>query len=350
MRWTGSLTTVIALGGCAVVEERSVIEQHELGDHCGDRACGGNSPIVATYPFHDLHKRGFINSDGFAIVKFEKETSGTAVKYDVDVVAGKLVGRNPLGDISGADLAGATLTLRHTTSNGTNHYDLRIEAVALTIPYWADAPGGSGTGALEGYHLKWHPTPYSDNEAENVCTNFGPQDALGMDAPYAVVFEGDRINRYTKTFYGYDTHWFNIGCSGHALAKLALNGHTAAAAADGFETRSSDRQAMLKMLAADYCGRGTAFTIPGQKLGWHDANDYTHVTGDVALEARWTSEGAYCLETPRILANRTLEGDKMFEPGIERVIELECGRRPPRCENVDPGDLEDAYVVSVNPL
>src|SRR5207302_89273 len=149
----------------------------------------------------------------------------------------------------------------------------------------------------------------------NVCQNPPSQtdftgapnpDLLGMDAFHAVVFEGDRIDAWQKTVATtIEASWFNIGCAGSTLAKMQLTGHTHVGLQDGLATTMDQRQTMLKMLAADYCGNGTPYTVAGQPLHWADEYNWMHAMASDALEARWTSAGADCLNTPRIEANHT---------------------------------------------
>src|SRR6185295_14217582 len=97
----------------------------------------------------------------------------------------------------------------------------------------------------------------------------GPDpEALGLPSDEAILFEGDRIDLVHKTVaVEPDPDWFTIGCSGHVLAKLHLTRNTIAStrSVPGVESFAG-RQATLKLLTADYCGDGTAFTVAGQQL------------------------------------------------------------------------------------
>ena len=116
----------------------------------------------------------------------------------------------------------------------------------------------------------------------------------------------DRYDARTKTVRetGGDDTWFNIACAGTAIAKLHLLRHTWAADRDGAHPTTVDqRQALLKLLAADYCGTGKAFTVEGQPLAysfdqrWARAVDWN---GAASVDAVWDANHAVCLRTPRL--------------------------------------------------
>jgi hypothetical protein len=95
----------------------------------------------------------------------------------------------------------------------------------------------------------------------------------------------------------------------------------------------NQRTALLKMLAADYCGTGKAFTVTGVPLrfqgrGWVEEHGFADAQ---VREAIWTEHGAFCLSTPRM---------KTFVSPFGTVtiseIEAECKDAhrvlPPSCE------------------
>jgi hypothetical protein len=177
-------------------------------------------------------------------------------------------------------------------------------------------------------------------------------DLLGMTALTAVMFEGDRIDSVAKTVSPkIDTTWFNIGCAGHAIAKLALTGHTEAARFDGYATTTQERQAMLKMLTGDYCGHGEAFTAPGERLYWRDDHHWMDYLGPVhtPVEARWTPIGAACLGAPRLDVNAPV----MWPPGLQMPVisanRAGCPTLMP-CSDLDPAKQDGFHLVSANPL
>jgi hypothetical protein len=178
-------------------------------------------------------------------------------------------------------------------------------------------------------------------------------DLLGMNSFQSVVFENDHIDAAKKTVkLRPEKSWWNIGCAGHALAKLHLTGHTSGAQAlHGFHTDQKLRQTTLKMITADYCGTGLAFTVAGQPLGWMDKpswNDYAPgFTGK--RESEWTEKGASCINTPRVHANVTPLGAATFAT-LEDSIKEECGWvRPAYCKDADIYNLNGAHIISSNP-
>src|ERR1041384_2518099 len=132
----------------------------------------------------------------------------------------------------------------------------------------------------------------------------------------AVVFEGDRYDPQHKIVSDvtWTTPWFNLACAGSVPAKMLLMRRTNAASfgRDGvrwYTLSTRERQAMLKMFTADYCGTGQAFTVDGQPLIWWESHhwyDETPLLGLPAprpvasVEALWDENGALCLTTPRM--------------------------------------------------
>jgi hypothetical protein len=153
----------------------------------------------------------------------------------------------------------------------------------------------------------------------------------------ALIFRGDRYDPVSaKITTGIDS-WINIACAGTAIAKMHLLRHTLAGSEGPFSTTVSQRQAMLRMLTADYCGDGTAYTVDGHPLRYADAGGWHHAYIDLSngtdrhkVEGVWGPKGAVCLDRPRMVAR-----DK-----------IHC--KVPAC----PADLtswrELGHVVSVN--
>src|SRR5262249_14182323 len=85
-----------------------------------------------------------------------------------------------------------------------------------------------------------------------------------------------------------------------------------------FHTDPLQRQAMVKMFAADYCNTGEAFTVDGHPLLYDDskhwfapgsigvpavsvAPDGTLSPPGSTMEALWTDHGALCVSQPRLV-------------------------------------------------
>ncbi|HWU87217.1 MAG TPA: ADYC domain-containing protein [Kofleriaceae bacterium] len=315
---------------------------------CTEWQCGSNSPQIATYPFHELNTRGLENAQGFSVIGLRKGS----LSYTLSVEGGKIIGRGGAVTLQGLDLKDAQIWVRHLT----NTYAIRITDVQTT-PMFATLAGQPKQ--LETYLLDVNElvngvptTPGWRNLCHNPPSRDNP-DVLGMNTYHSVVFEGERINATAKTIGTVlESSWFNIGCAGHALAKMALSGHTEAARlVQGFATTIPERQAFLKMVSGDYCGTGKPFTVAGQPLQWMDAHGYTKYmlpAGSLALEARWTPTGAACLNTPRVNANPTPLGTTVFNGAVVGAIAAECPL-PPSCAG-GVASFNGAYLLSANPL
>ena len=349
MRRLAPLISLLATStlGCAELPDESLGATEQASIDCDEWICGSNSPVIATYRFHELNINGLPNAEGFSVISLWK----AGINYHLHVEQGRIIGRAGSLQIAGAALAGAQIRIRQ----GTNTYALQITALGAVQTF---AQLGGTTRTIETYQLdaaQLSSTGVPLTDVRNLCANPPPRyspDLLGMNQAHALVFEGERIDRATKTINtAIDPTWFNIGCAGHALAKMAVNAHTEAArVAWGFNTTVLDRQTILKMLTADYCGTGKAFTVAGQPLQWRDWRGYTqYVTSplNLALEARWSPSGATCLNTPRVDANPTQLGTLIFGGNVMAEIAAECGALPP-CAG-GPTVFNGAIFLSANP-
>jgi hypothetical protein len=133
----------------------------------------------------------------------------------------------------------------------------------------------------------------------------------------------------------------NIACTGTVVSKLHLLGHTAASMTPEQRTTLGQRQAMLRMLTADYCGIGHAFTknrtpIHFTARGASPFQGYAPGAGE-ALEAVWTDRGASCIGAPR-------HAD--YER-IASVCKAAGVRVPPRCAAATP---DPSLLAAPSPL
>lgn len=118
---------------------------------------------------------------------------------------------------------------------------------------------------------------------------------------------------------------FRLACRGHLLWKAARMSYRPTSDRGlGRTTTAAQRRATLGMLAADYCGTGRRFTVPGTPLYWQNRAGWM-VTGapprtGVAVEAGWNHDGAVCLEIPRLAGRYS-----------RAMIEDACGRAIPAC-------------------
>lgn len=350
MRTIETLLTLTALAGCHGLDEARVA-QPAGGGPCENILCG-NSPEVPYMGFHDLSLSGQLNALGISIEAIGGRAQirkGTAT-YDLAVAGGRLSGMaGSVPVLEGQALVGADLVL---LQDGAPLYAIHIDSVREGIPF----PFQPGT--FDAYRFTRHPVgkpPVPDQHLCNGPMLYPPKKDhyevfLGMEIGETLVFERDRIDAATLTMSaGPDPDWFNFGCAGHTLAKLHLTGHTCAAqgVSCGKQAAWVMRQAALKLLAADYCGTGETFTVPGTPLVWTSAAIH-YAQHPLGLEARWTEAGAACLGTPRL--DVYPDPDGQFPDGVWAAVEDRCpqGSIPPPCTNLDVLDFDGAVLVSGN--
>lgn len=347
MQTIGTLFLMTVIAGCAGLET-SAVEQHQGDPECTSYLCG-NSPEVPYAGYHELNLAGESNAQGITI----QTVGGRAairkglMTYELTVDQSRLRGLdNGVLALTGQDLVGAEIVL---LQHGTPLYAIYIEAVRqIAFPFQV--------GTLETYRFTWHEVgklPVPDQHLCNGPMLFPPKKEgyevfLGMEADETLVFEGDRIDADAKTMSQHpDPDWFNFGCAGRTLAKLHLSGQTCAARGPTCTDKAAWRlrQASLKMLVADYCGKGQAFTKPGTPLVWTGGPFY-YAQSPADLEARWTEAGAACIGRPRLDAH---PDPNAYPDGVLAAIAEACpGTAPPACANMDPLVMDGAELVSGN--
>jgi hypothetical protein len=351
-----------ALGACVVDEEPEL----ELGEvvqeaKCNPMACGMNSPTLGKWGFHELDVLGATNDEGFWIKSFRRNgaphfpyVSGSRL-WAYDYATWQWVW--------GQDVAGSEFVI----GIGSREFLLRVKSVGeMTYPVPEDT-----ADPLETYVLEWAPSSGGvviGDVWRNVCSGFpgGPGDwgggsgtgedlqyweqweLLGQDPIEAVLFEGDRIDGTAYEVQAApDWSWFNIGCAGHTVSKLHLTRNTIAS---GYGMPWNERQATLKMLAADYCGTGHAFTVSGQRLVWQDPHGIVEFFRyPTTLEARWNEYGAACLDYPRMLSPSTPNGIDAFPDLMQQIKDACGGVLPPSCGSPWPWDFDGQLRVSAIP-
>lgn len=338
--------SAVMMAGC-VVED--VVDEENLGEveqgiamGCPAWECGTNSPILNGHGFHDLDERGYVTQDGFRLLGFEQYGK----PYRLDVQRGRLLGREittdgTLGTIRVSsdllNLKGATMKIENT--NTKEVFTVMVAEVNTENVYWATPTGWTTPPRFESYKLVWD-DPQSPGEWPNVCAN-GATTAEGIPAEHTVLVEGDRINGIYKTVTSADGNLFNLGCAGHAIAKMHLTGHTNAAwqqIGSAFYTSLSERQAILKMFSADYCGTGYAYTVAGTKLQWADHKDWMNFSGSlVTIESRWTSSGATCVSSARL-----------GQAAKDQMAANNCVR--PACSPTTLTEFAGTHLISAKPI
>jgi hypothetical protein len=353
--FAASIVSAVSLVGvgCMMDEptnEPSTSDVEQQVTKCPPDGCSANSPWLNGQYFHELHTGGIANSAGFKLVGLVKG----GLQYTVVVNSGRVFGRRGTTTISGAALVNTYFVVEDPV---LHQYAIKISAWSNATTYWAKSPGGGGT--VETYQLDWSDMANGvpTGGYRGLCRNPPTQRTsmtitLGQNAFTSVIFEGERINADTKQIAGIDSHWFNIGCAGGALAKMYLTGHVQAAQSAGFTTNLDERQTILKMFAADYCGAGYPFTVQGTPLDWvDDKATMSASTPPVSIEGRWNKDGAVCLDNPRIDAHPlTPEAAAVFPGGVGAAMmdPAKCPAIPPHCVNKDPLFTDGYHLVSSN--
>ncbi len=217
-------------------------------------------------------------------------------------------------------------------------------------------------------HLGAIEEPVHPDFSRPICLGDYPEDQAARYR--AFVFSGDRIHSGEKTVRASgpgDEGWFNLACAGSGMWKLHALRHTDAGGrqlqeiADDAATRLSqpeDRQAMVKMLSADYCGSGESFTRNGQPLRYvdhrglfdgphHLEKAHFRTTGDNLsfgeVEAIWSDTGAVCLNQPRL-------ADVHPRDAIEAACNATNSRVIPPCAQTDVDQWRQlGRVISMHP-
>jgi hypothetical protein len=293
---------------------------------CPSWECGSNSPKIDVYGFHDLHVGGAPNSAGLVVTGLWH--GGTL--YQLAVEKGRILAK--LGGaikLAGPALANAEIRLK-SLGNGKS-YAIRITNIVTMASF---AKLGGTSRPIETYYLDvaeligGAPATTFRALCPSPPARYSP-DLLGMGRFQTLVFEGERIDALRKVIDPVlDPSWLNLGCAGHLIAKLAINGYTESArVAFGFNTTIDERTAFVKMLAGDYCGGGHPFTVAGQPLEWLDAHGYTKYVSPapgLAIEARWGPGGATCLNVPRVDASPTALSAATFGGAVLPAIAAAC--------------------------
>lgn len=305
-------------------------EQAITGPTCPDWGCGANSPTVADgVAFDELDAAGAPDRDGIQIVGAVQ--GSVPVRLNVDRHTLTAVATDGSGTVfAHGGLVGVVVTLKKAGVT----YGLKIAGVdENSLHFWA----GNLDEIAPFYRILVRP-PNTQEFKDPVCRqNVAATEKVWAPVEHsALAFAGDRYDSVQKLVADENRGktWFNLACAGSATAKLHLMRHTNAGAwtpatwhpgtdvralGAPYHTDVKQRQAMLKMFAADYCGTGQAFTVDGQPLLYDDSNhwfapasigvlalsvaaDGTLSPAGAKMEALWTDQGALCVDQPRLVA------------------------------------------------
>lgn len=326
---------------------------------CPPMGCG-QSPVIAGVGFHELYEdTTTANAEGFVM----KEMSKDGVSYKVDVFEGRIIGRNSNGDdLEDADLVGSKIRVMNPLKFGMKPFFIHIDGYQ-PIQSWARINGATKSIAAYQFRVETDPDRFQDLCIATQLPHRPDPDLLGLPITLTVVFDDEHIEPKSKKM-SLRPGVMTFGCAGTATAKLVVNLHTRSSHALGGATTILQDQAFLKMLTADYCRKGKAFTVRGQPLLWIDKHQYTtyglwkqmyNPIPSLTIEARWNENGPICLNAaddgPRVDANPTDASDLAFggDGDVNNDIDAECDNPIPDCTDPSVGNFDGAYIVSANP-
>lgn len=334
VRGLGALA-VLAAAGCALdVEDvnssTDVPASTTAALGCGSM-CGQNGRIIDV-PFHELHLDGKPTLEGTTLLGGVDHT-GKFVR--IDARQGTLYG-TPLVGPEAPLQAGAQLYIDVFDSSvgGFRVMPLTITEVGL-VDYWVAKPGAP----TNSYRIMYS---YEGGAERDVCPAGDPDDRLPAHHFVAVDnerYDGERL----EVLDGADAaRWVSFGCTGSSVAKLHMRRHTLAGSDANHRATREQRQALLKLFNADYCGDGQPYTQTGHPLSYLDDQNWfweLNWDGDLTtvgtVEAIWDEHGASCLIEPRFVPR-----DKVH-----------CARSLPRCTK---GQIRNwrkqGHLLSANPL
>lgn len=354
---------VVPTGTCPVAGAPAVparVLAEPVGDpRCPDWGCGANSPIVGDgIAFDELDSSGApAGAHGIQIVKVTREGPApehATVQVQLRVERHELIVTDAAGrEYRHGDLMGTVITLRSDLGS----HELKIVRVQeQELTFWAREKE-----PVPAYEIQTRPLGDQRDFQVSICkSGIAMEPEWGATDHYAIAFAGDHYDARHKLVSNSapGTTLFNLACAGTAPAKMHLMRHTNAGAdvvdragvlhRGVYPTTTDQRQAMLKMFTADYCGTGHAFTVDGQRLMYGDSNHWYPETPTPAvlasplvrsIEAKWTPDGAACLDLPRL--------SSIAE------VHCECPDKPlPRCGG-PAGVLRweaGFHVISANPV
>jgi hypothetical protein len=340
------------------------------GDDCPPYICGLNGTWLGSgVPFRTLHRSPYRHNEAnLSILKFlgpaRDRSHREPLTLHVDGDRLHPTGRDVV-EPGSVLLLGPADTPGGAPSQPT--YELTITGVDDSQKFLVECAGCTRAT----YHVYQFSARSLDDDCPlEVCA---PRLDDGSNATHnlignAVIFQGDFYEPgytvRTAAAPGYDDDTFNIACVGTAISKLHLLRHTAASQGgptDPLPPPVDKRQALLRMLTADYCGAGHPFTHDGVPLHFgidlmagYDGllnpgpnppaiDPNTGITvpawslfrldqagGMASVDALWTADGATCIGTPRQLT---------ADPQIWTKIEAVCrsvNHPVKHCEDVAP--------------
>lgn len=375
--------------------EDAGIDAGGMSGGCTETDCGVNGVWLGNgVKFRTLHLSPYrANDAGLSIIGFlGPDGEPLAIDIQGDVLRGT---NQQTGEVLDHDkLNGAQLLLGHpmkesNKAGNRSAHALKLKAeYALTISvdkayFWAQC-SDCDDAAKEFPVYRFSAKDNNGNDITMCAPGRGPIHSLAAPPKpinidgVAVMFRGDyydqKMHEVSTTPAAGDDDLFNIACLGTAISKLHLLRHTSASQLSPDDPRNpgiAERQTMLRLLTADYCGNGSSFTEDGMPIHFRfnsplytltEASQYALSNGD-SLEALWTSKGALCIGAPRLLRS----GDKQWNnpETLINKIRNACAKSYgnntpvptpilPDCSTIGTASLEtpfasDNYAISGNP-
>jgi hypothetical protein len=293
------LLSLVAVFGCDPMIDSSTVEA-ALGGTCSNWDCGNAPTLDDDVAVHELDASGAEANDVGARLVDVRSAAGVPLHLIVDGDRVRARRRMPgdsypgTGPLWTGSLVGMVLTV--SLHGELSH--LVLDGIA-TVSSWGPQPRPVTT-----YRFSHGVVAAPPSLRQPLCKDPTPLDDLWAHFPdhHAVVFRGDRYDRAGKRVIATGAAvgaWFNVGCAGGAVAKLHLMRETEASSTATFRTSPEERQAILKMITADYCGTGQAFTVAGEPVLFSTRRWSRFELPQPHLEAIWTPTGAACLTEAR---------------------------------------------------
>ena len=233
------------------------------------------------------------------------------------------------------------------------YFELKVKKTHMRNPPPPGAPA----------YNKEDDRPIDPGFKEQLCKGEAlTKDELWTSAPNAAIFyEGDHFDPKHKKVSPtvQPDGWFNIACAGAAPAKMHLLRHTTAGSDPSHQTTFPQRTAMLKMITADYCGDGKAWTADGTPLNyadahsppWYTTQDFNPTNLDYKkVEAIWGPDGALCLNVPRRVPRTTPPVSATCKPpGVTRTEVVKACNEAKRTYQTGPLGLGGATSKAIPP-
>lgn len=253
---------------------------------CTGCGIGLNTPHVNGYDIPELNLQGQPNQDGVVLLGIASPTNEI---HALEIAGEELAVHTAGGELKGSDLVG--WALRVQTPGGATH-SLPIYDHA-SLESWA----GKENKPISVYAIAYFDTVV--DEWRHIC----PESGVNLyDVAATLIFE-ETYDRDDITVDPDRDGWFTIACAGNAVYKMKMMSYAPDRVLEGHgPTTPGERQATLKMLTADYCGDGTAYTEPGTPVLWENSSrtiDLNPQQGEPEVEALWDAAGALCLTVPR---------------------------------------------------